>query len=141
MTELSFVEIEPAPLDRFRPLIGDRYAEAERAAAEARAVFGERRIWHVNSTAQDGGVAEMLRALLPYVRDADVDTRWAVLAPEGEGFFTVTKRIHNRLHGHEGDGGALDEAARSAYEGALGKCTDELGGLVEPGDVVYLHDP
>jgi trehalose synthase len=141
MTGLRFVEIEPAPLDRFRPLIGERYAQAEQAAADARAAFGERRIWHVNSTAQGGGVAEMLRALLPYVRGAGVDTRWAVLVPEGEGFFTVTKRIHNRLHGHKGDDGSLGDAARSAYEGALAGGAAELRRLVEPGDVIYLHDP
>jgi trehalose synthase len=141
MTRLKFVEIEPAPLDRFRPLIGERYAQAEQAAADARGAFGERRIWHVNSTSQGGGVAEMLRALLPYVSGAGVDTRWVVLGPEGEDFFTVTKRIHNRLHGHAGDGGTLDDAARSAYEGALAKCSDELRRLVEPGDVIYLHDP
>ena len=28
----------------------------------------------------------------------------------------MTKRIHNRLHGAEGDGGALDEEARRVYE-------------------------
>jgi trehalose synthase len=141
VTELKFVEVEPASLDRFRPLIGDRYAEAEQAAADARAALGERRIWHVNSTAQGGGVAEMLRALLPYVRGSGVDTRWVVLAPESERFFTITKRIHNRLHGHEGDGGALGQDARAAYESALGRCAGELRRLVGPGDLIYLHDP
>jgi trehalose synthase len=138
--ELKFVEIEPATLERFRSLLGERYAEIEQAAANAPAIFGERRIWHVNSTAQGGGVAEMLHALLPYVRGADVDTRWVVL-PETDGFFAVTKRIHNRLHGHEGEGGALDDRARAAYERALAWCTGELSRLVAPGDVIYLHDP
>jgi trehalose synthase len=140
MAELEFVEIAPAPLDRFRPLIGERYTQVEQAAAGARETFGERRIWHVNSTAQGGGVAEMLRALLPYVRGAGVDTRWAVL-PGNEDFFAVTKRIHNLLHGHEGDGGALDDRARAAYEGALAPTAAELARLAEPDDVIYLHDP
>ncbi len=140
MPALKLVEIEPAPLERFQPLVGDRYAQIERAAAGARQAFDERRIWHVNSTAQGGGVAEMLRALLPYARGAGVDTRWVVL-PETDGFFAVTKRIHNRLHGHEGDGGALDDRAREAYEGALAWCAEELGGMVKPSDVIYLHDP
>jgi trehalose synthase len=140
MAELKQVEIEPAPLERFRPLIGERYEAVERAAAGARETFAERRIWHVNSTAQGGGVAEMLRALLPYARGAGVDVRWVVL-PERDGFFAVTKRIHNRLHGDEGDGGGLDEEARRTYEGALSQSAEELGRLVEPGDVIYLHDP
>jgi trehalose synthase len=140
VAQLKHVEIDPAPLDRFRPLIGERYPGIERAAAGARETFGGRRIWHVNSTAQGGGVAEMLRALLPYVRGAGVDTHWVVL-PESDGFFAVTKRIHNRLHGHEGDGGELDEAARRFYERALSAPADGLRRLTEPGDVIYLHDP
>jgi trehalose synthase len=140
VTELQQVEIEPALLERFRPLIGDRYEEIEEAAARARKTFAGRRIWHVNSTAQGGGVAEMLGALLPYARDAGVDTRWLVL-PEAEGFFAVTKRIHNHLHGHAGDGGALDDRARAAYEGALSQTAEALRRLVETRDVVYLHDP
>jgi trehalose synthase len=140
VAELKTVAIEPAPLERFRPLIGGRYAQVERAAAGAREAFDGRRIWHVNSTAQGGGVAEMLRALLPYARGAGVDTRWVVL-PETDGFFDLTKRIHNRLHGHEGDGGALDEAARESYERALSLAAEELRRLTEPGDVIYLHDP
>jgi trehalose synthase len=140
MTALGRVEIEATPLDRFRPLLGGRFEQVERAAATARSTFAGKRIWHVNSTAQGGGVAEMLRALLPYVRGAGVDTRWLVL-PETEGFFAVTKRIHNRLHGHEGDGGRLDSRARASYEGALAGCARELDRLVAAGDVVYLHDP
>jgi trehalose synthase len=139
MTELKFVEVEPAPLERFRPLLGERFEQIEEAAVEARRTFGGKRIWHVNSTAQGGGVAEMLRALLPYVRGAGVDTRWVVL-PEGNGFFAVTKRIHNQLHGHAGDG-ALDDRARAVYEGALRRGAGELSRLLEPGDIVYLHDP
>jgi len=138
--ELKQVAIEPAPLERFRPLLGERFAEIERAAASAREAFAGRRIWHLNSTAQGGGVAEMLRALLPYARDAGVDVRWLVL-PETDGFFAVTKRIHNRLHGAEGDGGALDDEARAAYERALAWCADRLRETVDPEDVVYLHDP
>ncbi|HXQ89015.1 MAG TPA: glycosyltransferase [Solirubrobacterales bacterium] len=140
MPELKQVAIEPAPLERFRPLLGERFAEIERAAASAREAFAGRRIWHLNSTAQGGGVAEMLRALLPYARDAGVDVRWLVL-PETDGFFAVTKRIHNRLHGAEGDGGALDDEARAAYERALAWCADRLRETVDPEDVVYLHDP
>jgi trehalose synthase len=138
--ELTEVKIETAPLERFRPLLGERFAEIEGAAAHARETFAGRRIWHVNSTAQGGGVAEMLRALLPYARDAGVDTRWLVL-PEADGFFAVTKRLHNRLHGANGDEGALDDEARAAYERALSWCADRLRETVDTRDVIYLHDP
>ena len=140
MGALERVGIEPAPLERFRPLLGERFAEIEKAAAAARETFAGRRIWHVNSTSQGGGVAEMLRALLPYARDAGVDVRWVVLT-ESDGFFDLTKRIHNHLHGDAGDGRALDDAAREVYDRASERSSRELREMVEPGDVIYLHDP
>ena len=41
-------------------------------------------------------------------------------------FFTITKRIHNRLHGAAGDGGPLDEEARRIYERVLDENVKEL---------------
>lgn len=140
MAKPKYVPIAPAPLDRFRPLLGDDFAEIANVAAWARGHFAGRAIWHVNSTARGGGVAELLRALLPYVRGAGVDTRWVVLreAPE---FFDLTKRIHNRLHGHPGDGGSLGEEERALYEGTLAASAGRMLKLTRPGDVIYLHDP
>ena len=115
-------------------------AELVALAQRAQTLMAGRAVWCVNSTANGGGVAEMLRSLLAYTRGAGVDTRWLVLRGEAE-FFDVTKRLHNRLHGADGDGGSLDEAARAAYEAITRPAADELRGLVRPGDVVILHDP
>src|SRR3954451_24980253 len=56
-------------------------------------------------------------------------------------FFRVTKRIHNRLHGFEGDGGELGDRERAVYESTLERNARELAELVRPGDGVILHDP
>jgi trehalose synthase len=140
MAKPKFVPIPPQPLERYRPLLGEEFAEIERAAARAREALAGRAIWHVSSTARGGGVAEILHSLLPYVRGAGVDTRWVVLreAPE---FFAVTKRIHNHLHGDPGDGGPLGEEQRAAYELPLAADADSIGSLLREGDIVYLHDP
>ena len=98
MARPELVQIPPQPLDRYRDLLGDEFPAFEAVAARARERFAGRAIWHVNSTARGGGVAEILHSLLPYVRGAGVDTRWAVLHEEAD-FFLVTKRLHNRLHG------------------------------------------
>lgn len=99
-----------------------------------------RRLYQVNSTARGGGVAEMLRSLVPYLLGSGVDCRWLVV--EGnEAFFRVTKRLHNNLHGELGDGGALGAAERDVYEAVLEKPGEELAALLRPGDVVLLHDP
>ena len=44
----------------------------------------------------------MLQTLVAYGRGAGVETRWFVLTGD-ERFFTVTKRLHNLLHGFPGD--------------------------------------
>jgi trehalose synthase len=77
---------------------------------------------------------------LPYVRGVGVDTRWAVLHEEPE-FFAVTKRLHNNLHDDPGDGGSLGEDERQLYEAVLRASSAQLARLIQPDDVVYLHDP
>ena len=74
-------------------------------------LFSGRVIWHVNSTARGGGVAEMLRSHLAYVRAVGIDVRWLVIG--GVRLLRVTKRIHNNLHGDPGDGGELGESERT----------------------------
>jgi trehalose synthase len=121
-------------------VLGDRYAEVEQAIAAVQEVLGSRVVWHVNSTAKGGGVAEMLQSLLAYARGAGADVRWVVISGDPD-FFRTTKRIHNNLHGAPGDGGGLGDAERIAYERTLEANAAELSRLVRPEDVVYLHDP
>ncbi len=140
MARPELVQIAPQPLDRYRDLLGEEYPRFEAVAERAREEFAGRAIWHVSSTARGGGVAEILHSLLPYVRGVGVDTRWAVLHEEPE-FFAVTKRIHNQLHDDPGDGGLLGEDERRLYETALQASAAQLAQLIQPDDVVYLHDP
>jgi trehalose synthase len=106
---MSMQEIEIAPMSpaRFRTVLApERFDEFERTAVRVRKLLEGRAVWNINSTARGGGVVELLAPLLAYARGVGVDARWVVIdgAPE---FFAVTKRIHNRLHGATGDGGAL----------------------------------
>jgi trehalose synthase len=115
-------------------------ARVEAAARHAREQFAGRAIWNISSTLRGGGVAEMLRSLLPYVRGAGIDTRWAVVR-EDPGFFRLTKRLHDNLHEDRGDGGELGDDERALYESTLRRTAADLRGLVRPEDVVFLHDP
>jgi trehalose synthase len=133
------VPIAPASPERFRALVGDDYSQVEEAIAAARSLLAGRVIWHVNSTARGGGVAEMLQSLLAYARGAGVDARWVTIGGD-EDFFRVTKRIHNRLHGAIGDGGELGKPERDVYERGLIETASALTMLIREGDLVYLHD-
>src|SRR5919199_3079199 len=115
---LTHVPVAPLPPERFRELLGERYAEIEKLIERGQRLFAGRAVWHVNSTARGGGVAELLQSLLAYARGGGVDTRWVGVGGNPD-FFQITKRIHNRLHGSDGDGGALGDAEHEIYEGTL----------------------
>jgi trehalose synthase len=141
VTRLREVQLGVATLERFRSVLSDeQWDRLERAAARARADFAGRVIWNVNSTARGGGVAELLASLVPYSRAAGVDVRWLVLDGDPP-FFDVTKRLHNMLHGHPGDGKALTGAEDAAYLATTERNAGRLAELVAPGDLVLLHDP
>src|SRR6186997_1554553 len=130
------VEIQPLSIDRFTDLLPpDRIIRFSDVAAEARSLMQGRVIWNVNATAQGGGVAEMLQTLLAYVRALYVDTRWLVLTGN-PAFFTVTKRVHNMLHGEPGDGGPLGAAERAVVVEALEADIESTTARVSAGDIV-----
>jgi len=97
-------------------------------------------VWNVNSTAAGGGVAEMLQVLVGYILGVGVDVRWLVIAGDRE-FFSVTKRIHNRLHGVPGGGGALGDLEAATYEAVQAANATAIVAQIRPGDIVLLHDP
>jgi trehalose synthase len=119
----------PAHLDRFR-----------RAGAAVADQLAGRTLWHVNSTSEGGGVAELLHQLLGYVAECGIRCRWMVLEGDQD-FFRVTKRIHNRLHGTLGDLGPLENEQREQYLRVIHRELTPLLDLSRPGDVAVLHDP
>ena len=140
MSALDEVQVSSLSPERFEALLGDRYEEVAKAIEESRRLLRGRVVWHVNSTARGGGVAELLQSLLAYARGAGVDVRWMTISGNPD-FFRVTKRIHNRLHESKGDGGPLGPDERRIYDDALAEAADELVELVNAGDIVYIHDP
>ncbi|WP_409329295.1 glycosyltransferase [Trujillonella humicola] len=142
MPGLTSVPIASIPLQRFEPVLDRQtYRSVLEHAERARELFAGRALWNVNSTARGGGVAEMVQSLLAYARGQGVDARWEVISGDPE-FFTVTKRLHNQLHGAPGDGRPLDAAAREVYETTTRANAEALAERVAPGeDVVLLHDP
>lgn len=120
-----------------RPAHLERFRKAGTAVADG---LEGRTLWHVNSTSEGGGVAELLHQLLGYVVECGIDCRWMVLEGDPD-FFRVTKRIHNRLHGSLGDGGPLEDGEREQYRRVIHRELAPLLDVARPGDVAILHDP
>ena len=136
-------EVIATPLDpeRLRDVLAsDAVARWEHTLTRGRELLAARTFWNVNSTARGGGVAEMLLSLIGYARGASLDVRWLTITGDPD-FFRITKRLHNRLHGHDGDGGPLGEAERAVYEKRSATNAELMLEQLGPRDVVLLHDP
>jgi trehalose synthase len=135
------VELETRSLDQLEGLVRPSHLETFRSILGAVADRLEgRTLWHVNSTSEGGGVAELLHQLLGYLIEGGIRCRWVVIEGDQD-FFWVTKRLHNRLHGSEGDGGPLGVEEREIYMRVLRMHLAPLLDLMRRGDVAVLHDP
>ncbi len=91
------------------------------------------RVLHVNSTATGGGVAELLRSIVPVCESLGVRTDWLAMDATDE-FFEVTKAIHNGLQGTESP---LTEAMKATYRAVTERNAAEIGDAY---DLVVIHD-
>jgi trehalose synthase len=135
------VPIRPAPLEPYLKVLGDeRMARLRVAAGRVRQLLGGRTVWHLNSTAAGGGVAELLYSLGPLTRAAGLDARWLVIDGDSE-LFTITKRLCMRLYGSAGDGGPLGAAELRHFRHVSDANARQLTSRIRPGDIVIVHDP
>jgi trehalose synthase len=98
-----------------------------------------RTVWMVNSAVKGGGVAEMLPRQVMLLNELGVRTRWVVIRTERNGFFELTKRVHNLIHGEGGE--TFSDADRALYETVSRELASELGPRLGPGDILVVHDP
>ena len=95
---------------------------------------GNRSIKMVNSTAVGGGVAEMLRRIVPLLNELGIQVQWEVVKGD-ERFFEITKAFHNALQGKEEH---FDEDALKAYLA----CNEENNReMTFDQDLIVIHDP
>lgn len=91
-------------------------------------------IAHINSTYYGGGVAEVLSSLTLLMNASGIKTGWRVIEGRPD-FFSITKKMHNALHGAEINLTDLKMQIYEevAYENAVRNHLDH--------DVVIVHDP
>jgi trehalose synthase len=99
----------------------------------------ERTVWMVNSTAQGGGVAEMLPQMITLLNEVGLTTRWAVIGSNRPAFFALTKRVHNLIHG-DGEP-TLSDGDRQLFEAVNRQNVEALKPHLGPDDIVVVHDP
>ena len=128
---LQTVDIGRRSIDAYRECAGEAVVEELRALA---APLEGARVLEVNATAYGGGVAEILRSQVPLMRDLGLVADWKTISAD-EGFFAVTKAIHNAL---QGGPQALDASQWEVYDATSAQVAAQLE---ESYDVVVVHDP
>ncbi len=91
-------------------------------------------IQNINSTAVGGGVAELLSRIIPFLKELGIDARWNVIKGD-EKFFTITKKMHNALHG-------VDIKVTPDELSYFRQVNQENALNIDfTGDIIYIHDP
>jgi len=122
-------------LHQLMPSVTDLRAQA----AMMMPLLKGRTLWMVNSTAQGGGVAEMLPKMVTLLEELGLETRWLVITTDQPRFYELTKRLHNLIHG-EGEPRLTDDD-RSLYERVSRDNAQRVLDMVGPDDLVVIHDP
>ncbi len=121
--------VEP---EDYSPFIGQkRIEELKRLAAPV-----QKKGWaNVNSTLVGGGVAEILKGVIPFARSLGVDANWYVIEGKDE-FFTVTKKFHNMLQG-------VDQPIdlKEIFHAYLHTIDENTRNMFIASDLVVIHDP
>ncbi|MEO0183899.1 MAG: glycosyltransferase [candidate division WOR-3 bacterium] len=94
----------------------------------------DKTIQNINSTSVGGGVAEILLRMIPLLRELGLDVRWDVIKGD-EKFFTITKKMHNALHGVD------VEITKTDIEYFLSINEMNAREINFYGDIVFIHDP
>ncbi len=131
MKSLPLVKIEKKSLDSYIEIVSkEKIKEIKDFSSNLKGL----RVLHVNSTSYGGGVSEILRTLVPLMRDVGLDAEWRIIYGD-EKFFNVTKTFHNALQGMDI---RLSQEMRDIYLKYNKKNAENFSGEY---DFIVIHDP
>lgn len=126
------VPFDTIPISNYKDVAPEKtLEEIEKLAKKLKGIH----VIHLNTSPSGGGVAEILRSLVPLLKDIGVDADWFV-SRKNSHFFRITKEIHNFLQGKKGD---LTSEQRDTYL----KTNKEVASFFNQlrADVWVIHDP
>ena len=129
---LPLVKTPTQKIEKYQELISkELFREILKLSKELKGL----KVFHVNSAPRGGGVAELLKSLVPLMKGVGLKASWYV-NPPGEKFFTLTKTMHNALQGEEFE---FPFFARRLYIRHM-ELTAKLMQDMKP-DLWVIHDP
>jgi trehalose synthase len=128
---LQSVDTGTRSLESYRGIIIDEtLEELYRLSKDLRGL----RVLHLNATPYGGGVAELLRSVVPLLNNLGLLTDWKIISGDNK-FFKGTKTIHNALQGAKH---VLAEEDQSLF---IETNKQNAKRLEEEYDIVVIHDP
>ena len=129
----NFCPFSASPLEAYASILSEeRIERLQRIAQKLKGL----KILELNSSAQGGGVAEMLYSSIPFLNSLGIEAEWKVI-PGNKEYFECTKSLHNLLQGKEG---SFTKEMRQCYVDNMEKSAD--ANLIDYNpDVVLVHDP
>ncbi len=100
-------------------------------------------VLHINSSSVGGGVADILKSLIPLSNEVGIAAKWLVIAGD-DSFFEITKKFHNALQGSPQ--ARITATMLSHYEHVSRQNVDHLRRLfsehrLSSPAVIVVHDP
>lgn len=129
---LPLVKTPTQKLEKYKNLISkELFTEINKISRGLKGL----KVFHVNATPRGGGVAEILKSLVPLMKGMGLKAEWYTIPPRNN-FFEVTKKMHNALQGRKYK---FPFSARKKYMLHMAR-TAELMRDMKP-DIWVIHDP
>lgn len=124
--------LTPIDPDSYTEIIGTD--KVERLINRA-SVLQDKEWAHVNSTFSGGGVAEMLKSVVPLAKGLGIATKWYCIEGTPE-FYSITKRFHNIIQGvHQ------KFTLEDLFETYIKTNKDNFENVTINEDFTVVHDP
>lgn len=128
---LQPVDVGATSFENYVPFLDPRLIQEIRDLAQR---LRGARVLQISATPYGGGVSELLRSMVPLLRNLGIEAEWQVIFGD-EKFFQITKSIHNALQGMPY---YLNPSSEEEYHAHN---TRNARLLKEPYDYVIVHDP
>ena len=129
----NFRPFSTPPVEAYVSILGEE--KIERLQKIAKRLKGLK-LLELNSSAEGGGVAEMLYSSIPLLNSLGIEAEWKIIRGDRE-YFECTKSLHNLLQGRKG---TFTSEMEQCYLNNLEECAN--ANLIDYNpDVVLVHDP
>jgi trehalose synthase len=129
----NFCPFSTYPLEAYKSIVGDE--KIDKLEGISQQIKGLK-ILELNSTAQGGGVAEMLYSSVPFLNMLGIETEWKIIQGH-KSYFECTKKLHNLLQGMKG---SFTPEMKRTYRRQLEECISN--GIIDYSpNIVNVNDP